>query len=180
MGKATADLPDPLTASEGPGNAGTDDLLAQLAGEEIDRLLAEAQVERPSDSSSEFPQPTTPAATPAARPISAPKEPASTSFSAWRTDDADMKAAESAESSILKGAPSVQSSSTLLTGTKPAEAAASSTPTPDPLAEEGGAAVASIQKTALLPEFDAPRAEREIAAVVGPLDDAALDPEIQE
>lgn len=42
MGMAALDLPDPLEAPpEGPKGS-TDDLLAQLAGDEIDRLLAEA------------------------------------------------------------------------------------------------------------------------------------------
>jgi hypothetical protein len=46
MGQAI-DLPDPMQ-SPGPGKGpSADDLLAQLAGEEIDRLLAEADVERP-------------------------------------------------------------------------------------------------------------------------------------
>jgi hypothetical protein len=52
MGKATLELPDPLKqTSKAPdkatpqtGLAGTDDLLSQLAGQEIDRLLAEAEV----------------------------------------------------------------------------------------------------------------------------------------
>jgi hypothetical protein len=42
MGQATADLPDPLAASPN-GQTSTDDLLAQLAGEEIERLLAETE-----------------------------------------------------------------------------------------------------------------------------------------
>lgn len=42
MGQATADLPDPLAASANGSNS-TDDLLAQLAGEEIERLLAETE-----------------------------------------------------------------------------------------------------------------------------------------
>ena len=41
MGQAVADLPDPLSAAP-VSSASTDDLLAQLAGEEIERLLAEA------------------------------------------------------------------------------------------------------------------------------------------
>ena len=48
MGQAAVDLPDPLEPPPATSAAGTDDLLAQLAGEEIDRLLAEAEVERPS------------------------------------------------------------------------------------------------------------------------------------
>ena len=48
MGKAALDLPDPLQAPpEGP-KASTDDLLSQLAGEEIDRLLAEADADQPA------------------------------------------------------------------------------------------------------------------------------------
>jgi hypothetical protein len=41
------DLPDPLNNTAPAASPGVDDLLAQLAGEEIDRLLAEADVERP-------------------------------------------------------------------------------------------------------------------------------------
>ncbi len=46
MGQATVDLPDPL---ENPNSAlltSADDLLAQLAGDEIDRLLAEAELDK--------------------------------------------------------------------------------------------------------------------------------------
>ncbi len=46
MGQAVADLPNPLDAPPPASVSGTDDLLAQLAGDEIDRLLAEADVER--------------------------------------------------------------------------------------------------------------------------------------
>jgi hypothetical protein len=45
MGQATVDLPDPLNASAAPDAGNADDLLAQLAGKEIDRLLAESQVD---------------------------------------------------------------------------------------------------------------------------------------
>jgi hypothetical protein len=48
-GAANASLPDPLRhpapATQGAG--GTDDLLSQLAGDEIDRLLADAEIETP-------------------------------------------------------------------------------------------------------------------------------------
>lgn len=50
MGKATnANLPDPLNelSPTADGAVGTDDLLSQLAGDEIDRLLAEADIELP-------------------------------------------------------------------------------------------------------------------------------------
>ena len=42
------DLPDPLHNDAPAAGPGVDDLLAQLAGEEIDRLLAEADIERPA------------------------------------------------------------------------------------------------------------------------------------
>ena len=53
-GQATVDLPDPLDpadvlgtpASDGPGAPASDELMAQLAGDEIDRLLAEAEEDR--------------------------------------------------------------------------------------------------------------------------------------
>ena len=62
MGQSVADLPDPLdqiapeplTATT---PAGVDDLLAQMAGDEVDRLLAEAEIPRES--------PTDPVETPA-------------------------------------------------------------------------------------------------------------------
>src|SRR6185436_14775033 len=50
MGQVAIDLPDPLHNSPPAPGPGVDDLLAQLAGEEIDRLLAEADVERPAKS----------------------------------------------------------------------------------------------------------------------------------
>ena len=58
MGQATVDLPDPSEASATPAPAASaDDLLSQLAGDEIDRLLAEAEVEKgsaaPAESSAE-------------------------------------------------------------------------------------------------------------------------------
>ena len=47
MGRAVVDLPNPLDLPPPATMSGTDDLLAQLAGDEIDRLLAEADAERP-------------------------------------------------------------------------------------------------------------------------------------
>src|SRR5205085_7155067 len=44
MGQAAVDLPDPLESPPPAANTSTDDLLAQLAGDEIDRLLAEAEL----------------------------------------------------------------------------------------------------------------------------------------
>jgi len=62
MGQATVDLPDPLDQPPPANPGGVDDLLSQLAGDEIDRLLAEAD--------SEAPPPVK-----AATPIDAPVEP---------------------------------------------------------------------------------------------------------
>src|SRR5690348_14324779 len=89
MGQATVDLPDPLDAPPPSSLSGTDDLLAQLAGDEIDRLLAEADLEHKSltapalaspnpapapASETRAPAPTVAPATPA--PANAPAAPA--------------------------------------------------------------------------------------------------------
>ena len=44
----TVDLPDPMEGRPAPGAAGADDLLDQLAGDEIDRLLAGVDVDPPA------------------------------------------------------------------------------------------------------------------------------------
>jgi hypothetical protein len=66
MGQAAVDLPDPLSAAP-VSSANTDDLLAQLAGEEIERLLADA------DEAGDKSAPTGPSLTPPT-----PKPPATT------------------------------------------------------------------------------------------------------
>ena len=66
MGRAVADAPNPLDAPPPASMSGTDDLLAQLAGDEIDRLLAEADVERPAAA------PAAPAAAAAPAPTATP------------------------------------------------------------------------------------------------------------
>src|SRR4051794_28186908 len=67
MGKAAVDLPDPLQQSSDGGRhkplTSTDELLAQLAGEEIDRLLAEVDDGLPAAAAS------SPAAEHRSRPI---------------------------------------------------------------------------------------------------------------
>src|SRR3954464_1012368 len=45
MGQATVDLPDPSEMPAAPMSS-ADDLLSQMAGDEIDRLLAEAEGEK--------------------------------------------------------------------------------------------------------------------------------------
>lgn len=47
MAQSAVELPDPLHDRATAHAGGADDLLAQLAGDEIDRLLAESDVERP-------------------------------------------------------------------------------------------------------------------------------------
>jgi hypothetical protein len=68
MGQATLDLPDPLEQPPATA-AGTDDLLAQLAGEEIDRLLAESESDLPPE---KMPQDSTAAQESLLPPESAP------------------------------------------------------------------------------------------------------------
>lgn len=57
MGQATVDLPDPLEQPPAASPANTDDLLAQLAGDEIDRLLAEADADAPAPAAAAVPAP---------------------------------------------------------------------------------------------------------------------------
>lgn len=47
MGQAAVDLPDPLHQPSLDNTPSADDLLSQMAGDEIDRLLSEAEVDRP-------------------------------------------------------------------------------------------------------------------------------------
>ncbi len=51
MGQAAVDLPDPTSGSDAAPMASADDLLAQLAGDEIDRLLSESDTDSPSGDS---------------------------------------------------------------------------------------------------------------------------------
>jgi hypothetical protein len=76
MGKAALDLPDPLQAAPGEARTSADDLLAQLAGDEIDRLLAEAEAGEPKAARAPFhvgppPDPKDELAAPAAAPPAA-------------------------------------------------------------------------------------------------------------
>ena len=102
MGKAALDLPDPLQAPpEGP-KASTDDLLSQLAGEEIDRLLAEADAEQPAVSRAPVhvgppPQPddsesTPPSNSPVAVPDAAPRPGSEASAKMAATGSAEVAA----------------------------------------------------------------------------------------
>ena len=56
MGRAAVDLPDSLSPPPASA-ASTDDLLAQMAGEEIDRLLAEQDGEQPAKPAPAAPAP---------------------------------------------------------------------------------------------------------------------------
>jgi len=48
LGQAAVEFPEPTQQNSAPSSASADDLLSQLAGEEIDRLLAEAESEEPA------------------------------------------------------------------------------------------------------------------------------------
>ena len=58
MGQAAVDLPDPAGGANATHVASADDLLSQLAGDEIDRLLAEADVEAEAQKSFDVPNAT--------------------------------------------------------------------------------------------------------------------------
>lgn len=62
MGQATLDLPDLLSPPANGTAVNADDLMSQLAGDEIDRMLAEADVDRAQDEdSTDAPAPSPPA-----------------------------------------------------------------------------------------------------------------------
>jgi hypothetical protein len=54
MGQAALDLPDPLQSPPQAPQTSTDELLAQLAGDEIDRLLSEADGSEPRAAAAPF------------------------------------------------------------------------------------------------------------------------------
>jgi hypothetical protein len=66
MGKPTTDLPDSIDPGPAASAEKVDDLLAQMAGEEIDRLLSEADDPRLGATIVDPPAPPRPAAKPAA------------------------------------------------------------------------------------------------------------------
>ena len=88
MGQATVDLPDPSEVPNAPAGS-ADDLLSQLAGDEIDRLLSEAEVEK---------------GPPPAAEAAAPVESASMSDAAT-ADEIDRLFAAEAEKAIASPAP---------------------------------------------------------------------------
>ena len=74
MGQALDDLPDPTNQAASAAAPGADDLLAQMAGEEIDRLLADESLTAESIADS----PSSPAATTRAQPaVATPSAPGS-------------------------------------------------------------------------------------------------------
>jgi len=143
MGKAALDLPEPVEAtSAAPESAGTDDLLAQLAGQEIDRLLADADVpvERALTPAAAETTPTAKVETPTSDPKPAPIQ---------------------AAAAPIEAAPApAQPARSRLSSRDPETPAA---PTPAP------AAPAEAPKS-LLPSLDAPRAEQAIGDILGGLD----------
>ncbi len=143
MGKAALDLPEPVEApSAAPQSAGTDDLLAQLAGQEIDRLLADADVpvERAPTPATAESTPARKVETPASDPKPAPNQ--------------------AAPASVEAAPAPVQPTRSRLSSREPETPAA---PTPAP------ASPAEPPKS-LLPNLDAPRAEQAIGDILGTLD----------
>lgn len=129
MGKAALDLPDPLqTPPDAQAKTSTDDLLARLAGEEIDRLLAEADADESAPASPSFP-PAPPTADAPTAPFAADPIPAPTAQPApSRAQALDVNA----ELDVLFSAAVA----------KDAEAANAASPPPETTAEERAGLVA--------------------------------------
>lgn len=143
MGKAALDLPEPVEApSAAPQSAGTDDLLAQLAGQEIDRLLADADVPREGASAQASPEP---------NPASKTETP---------TADSKPATVQSAPAPIEAPSAPVQPTRSRLSSREP-ETPAAPTPAPPAPVEP---------PKSLLPNLDAPRAEQAIGDILGTLD----------
>ena len=113
MGQAILDLPDPSQLSglnAGPLSpealASAEDLLSQLAGDDIDRLLAEAEADRPTPATAV--PPVSPAATEASPPIVAPVETATTAPADPLPISADSSAATAAAIDAIL-APAIES-----------------------------------------------------------------------
>ena len=107
MGKSVVDLPDPLEHG-GPeplttaAPAGVDDLLAQMAGDEIDRLLAEA--DNPREVPAERPAPVKPVVAPAPVTVvtETPAAPPAENLPAAAPDEEEEGATTAAERSALQ------------------------------------------------------------------------------
>ena len=143
MCKATLDLPEPAEATPAaPENAGTDDLLAQLAGQEIDRLLADADVPRERAAVPESAEPTL--------------------FPKTEPPVADPKSAlvEATPAPVQSAPAPAQPGRSRLSSREPETPSA---PTPAP------AAPAEAPQS-LLPNLDPPRAEQAIGDIIGTLD----------
>jgi hypothetical protein len=136
MGQAAVDLPD--TPNPSPTSAAsTDDLLAQMAGEEIDRLLAEADGERPAK-----PAPVPAAPAPADTPAQKRSNAAAEASAAVESPDADASQLDGVLGGIATdiGPDPVAELAGASRGT--ARGASDDGHRPDPLEEEEAAAIA--------------------------------------
>jgi hypothetical protein len=94
MGQATVDLPDPLEKPNATGSA--DELLAQLAGDEIDRLLADGDAGKPAEPTPAAP--IMPAVESVGEVASVPEETDGAERLALAADDVSQHAADLLES----------------------------------------------------------------------------------
>lgn len=141
MGKAALDLPEPVEApSAAPENGATDDLLAQLAGQEIDRLLADADV---------------------------PVERAPASAESNPTPKVETPLADSTSASIQAVPAPVEPTSA---PAQPARSRLSSREPETPAAPTPAPTAPAEPPKSLLPNLDAPRAEQAIGDIIGTLD----------
>ncbi len=158
------DLPDPLHNDAPAAGPGVDDLLAQLAGEEIDRLLAEADIERPAPPTQVLTSPTdfSPTAPPIAETPSADLAPTASdpAISPEPKPVPDSKSATSiAEADVeeldARVAKELNTLFTELDSEKPSPAAAQAAPAPAP-ALAAAAATAEATTNALIAAVSAP------------------------
>ena len=153
MGQATVDLPDPMQTPP-VSAANTDDLLAQLAGDEIDRLLAEADT-APVETK---PAPASPANAAPARQSNGKSEPIQAPPAAGRGAPSAVDAISSELNQLLSG---LDEPVTAPRSTEPAAVTAEVHSPPEPAAPPAQSAPVG------------PAVEAEVNAVAAELDEDA-------
>lgn len=167
MGQATVDLPDSIEPPPA-GSGGTDELLAQLAGEEIDRLLAEADAERATaDKGAQAAPPAleTPGSAPPAAPVTSVR-----GASAAEAADAELSAQlDNLFADLTVNAPIAPSATD--------SPLAQSTPPPPPSADDMIAPVAALAAPAAAQQAAPELAEKPPAAPLHPVEEELRETE---
>jgi hypothetical protein len=179
MGQATLDLPDPTLSGVDAGPispealASADDLLSQLAGDDIDRLLAEADTERAAAPDIAPPAPAV--APPPESPTIAARDPAPLAHVEAKapTPSDDVATAEAVTSAAIDAilAPAIEST------VQAVEAQAAAQPTAEPIAEPSLAPIETANDQPTFEPVDQKLLDEAAARVASIMDPPAATPE---